>query len=293
MSMTEDYEKLKNELGSKKYKSLNDYIKTFGKSSEWHQGLKNIRTIENDQEYEKKYSELHQKCKPIFIEDVWLNPEEWDKFEKWYQDKFNIRKAKFSTKIAADESHNGEIVEIIDFKKGKDIYNDRYTIRFNDGSIKDNIMAIELDFEYKENLKSIIKTENINYYEFDWDVPTEKDKKVYMAINGELNRDSSFNITTYCVGYEWKTEENHTFNKVTENQFMERANDNNIVYFYGKDGSFNSLLNYPTDLQKQIDLLLFKHGYEPHNKIPLKDQIKIFKENKKIEKEMKKIVKER
>ena len=63
-----------------------------------------------------------------------------------------MNRAKFFTKIVnikEDYSvHNGEIVEIIDFQKGKDIYCDRYVVKFNDGSIADNIMSCELDFDY-------------------------------------------------------------------------------------------------------------------------------------------------
>ena len=35
---------------------------------------------------------LHKKCKPIFIEDVAMNKEEWEKFEKWYADKLRKKK---------------------------------------------------------------------------------------------------------------------------------------------------------------------------------------------------------
>ena len=30
--------------------------------------------------------DLHQKCKPIFIDDIVMNDEEWNKFEKWYEE---------------------------------------------------------------------------------------------------------------------------------------------------------------------------------------------------------------
>ena len=70
-------------------------------------------------------------------------------------DSFNIinenQKAVFNTKIASDMNHNGEIVEILLFEKGKDIYCDRYKIKFNDGTIKDNIMSNELNFNYHKN----------------------------------------------------------------------------------------------------------------------------------------------
>ena len=62
-----------------------------------------------------------------------------------------LKKARFNTKIASDMKHNGEIVDILSFSKGKDIYNDRYTVRFEDGTINNNIMPIELDFNFEKN----------------------------------------------------------------------------------------------------------------------------------------------
>ena len=55
----------------------------------------------------------------------------------------------FKTKIASDFHHNGEIVEVIGLLKGKDVFNDRYIVRFNDGTIDNNIMGIELNFDYE------------------------------------------------------------------------------------------------------------------------------------------------
>lgn len=67
---------------------------------------------------------------------------------------FKPTKAQFNTKIVSEMKHNGEIVEVLDFSKGKDIYNDRYTVRFNDGTISNNIMSVELDFDFKRNKMS-------------------------------------------------------------------------------------------------------------------------------------------
>lgn len=97
MSITQDYEKLRTILGNRKYEALDEYIKTYGKVSEWHKGIKDIRHIENVKEWEDKMLELHKKCKPIFIEDVVMNEAEWDKFEKWYEsnkDRFKQEKSK-------------------------------------------------------------------------------------------------------------------------------------------------------------------------------------------------------
>lgn len=77
-------------------------------------------------------------------------------------DSFSIidekQKALFNTKFASDMNRNGEIVEILSFEKGKDIYNDRYKVKFNDGTIKDNIMSCELNFNYeKRKMKGVDK----------------------------------------------------------------------------------------------------------------------------------------
>lgn len=63
------------------------------------------------------------------------------------------RKALFNTKIASDMKYNGKIVTILDYIKGKDIYCDRYVVKFQDGTIKDNIMSCELNFNYKQKNK--------------------------------------------------------------------------------------------------------------------------------------------
>lgn len=63
---------------------------------------------------------------------------------------YKNKKAIFNTKFANDFHHNGEVVEVVGLLKGKDIYNDRYIIRFNDGTINDNIYTHEIDFNYHE-----------------------------------------------------------------------------------------------------------------------------------------------
>lgn len=148
---------------------------------------------------------------------------------------------------------------------------------------------IGTDIKLSEN--SIIESDHTNYYELDWDCPTEVDKKVYLAIKGEISDNPSFNISTSGVGYNWNIEENHTLKSITKSEFMEKARLETIVYFFDKDGGYNDLLNYPLDLQKQMDLLLLDNGYKPHGKVALKDQIKAVKNKIKYERESRKIEK--
>ena len=70
---------------------------------------------------------------------------------------FKNVKALFQTKIVEDMKYNGEIVDVIGAIKGKDAFDDRYIVRFNDGTIDDNIYSTELDFD---NVKEINQKEN-------------------------------------------------------------------------------------------------------------------------------------
>ncbi len=66
---------------------------------------------------------------------------------------YDNQQALFNTKIAEDMNHNGEIVEVIGLLKGKDIYNDRYIVKFNDGTIDNNIMSVEIDFDCEKEIQ--------------------------------------------------------------------------------------------------------------------------------------------
>jgi len=54
-------------------------------------------------------------------------------------------KAIFKTKFANDMEHNGEQVEILDYKESEKIWNSRYKIKFIDGTIK-NVYGNEIEF---------------------------------------------------------------------------------------------------------------------------------------------------
>lgn len=128
----------------------------------------------------------------------------------------------------------------------------------------------------------ILKTNKTNYYELDWYVPTEDNDKVYLAIKGETESNTPLTIMSDGVGYEWTEEENSKIKKIPESEFLEKARKNNIVYFFDDKNNYNELLNYPKDLQKSIDLELYRDGYKPHNRISLKDKIKILKSNAEV-----------
>ena len=92
MSIIQDYEELRNIIGHKKYDAIEQYVETFGNIKEYDEGVKKIRGIKDINKWEDEMQKLHKKCKPIFIEDVAMNKEEWEKFEKWYADKLQKKK---------------------------------------------------------------------------------------------------------------------------------------------------------------------------------------------------------
>ena len=92
MSIMQDYEELRNIIGHKKYDAIEQYVETFGNIKEYDEGVKKLRDIKDINKWEDEMQKLHKKCKPIFIEDVAMNKEEWEKFEKWYADKLQKKK---------------------------------------------------------------------------------------------------------------------------------------------------------------------------------------------------------
>lgn len=92
MSIMQDYEELRNIIGHKKYDAIEEYVETFGNIKEYDEGVKRLREIKDINKWEDEMQKLHKKCKPIFIEDVAMNKEEWEKFEKWYADKLQKKK---------------------------------------------------------------------------------------------------------------------------------------------------------------------------------------------------------
>ena len=124
----------------------------------------------------------------------------------------------------------------------------------------------------------IITTKDTKYYELDWYVPTEPTDKVYIAIKGNIEKNTDMNITADGVGYKWEENEDSKIKPISQEEFLKKARNDNIVYFHEDNNNYNNLLNYPEDMQRYIDIELYKYGFKPHNKIPLRTKLNIIKE---------------
>lgn len=86
MSILQEYEEVRKEIGNKKFHAISDYIDKFGKTEEFNKGVMKIKNIQGDLKWLDEYNKLREKYKPLFIDDVIYNKEEWDKFDKWYKE---------------------------------------------------------------------------------------------------------------------------------------------------------------------------------------------------------------
>jgi len=144
MSITQDYEKLRKKLGSDMYEAIDDYIREFGKTDEWRRETKKIQGMEDVKEWERLYKEIHNKCKPIFIEDVVMNKEEWEEFESWYKERTSTYIIKVWENKELRESGLSDILEVgikdlrTAVKRAKEIYenNDYSSIEVQTGDEK-------------------------------------------------------------------------------------------------------------------------------------------------------------
>lgn len=176
--------------------------------------------------------------------------------------------------------------------------NDRKNLDINlQKWIKENYISMESKYLKFTKIKiekpdeiSIIKTNEIHYYRFDWDCPAEDYNTVYLALNGKVskNPDLCLFATSGC-GMEWKKYHNQSFYEISENQFRDNATQKNIVFFYDKDERYNDLLAYPNEFQKEIDEQLLRFGHKLRNKIKLEDRTGDFNHIYGIKKMMKKL----
>ena len=182
------------------------------------------------------------------------------KYEECYSNytKYNNKKAKFNTNIASNMRHNREIVDVLGTLKGKDIYNDRYIVRFNDNTIEDNIMSIELNFDYVKD-------------------PVEEDiRKTFSKIikKYELSDKEVEELNIATSNYDYEVNEGTVFTRVEtiESLFTEEDSNERIyptekqlkamAEYIRKTEKYYMPFGYEEYTDKVIDLILSKEENE-------------------------------
>lgn len=185
-----------------------------------------------------------------------ISENELKDYEECYDNytKYENTKALFNTKIASSMRHNKEVIDVLGFLKGKDIYNDRYIVRFNDDTIEDNIMSVELDFEYVKN-------------------PVEEDiRRIFSNIIKEydLNDKEVEELDIATSNYDYEVNDGTVFTRVesierlfTEEDSTERINPTikqlkAMAEYIRKTEKYYMPFGYEEYTEKVIDLILSK-----------------------------------
>lgn len=90
MSIMQDFEKARKTIGAKKYDAIEEYIEEVCPKSSYEKYNKELNILITDvpiEEWLRKKKELEKKYGIIFLSDVLYKPEEWKKFDTWYENK--------------------------------------------------------------------------------------------------------------------------------------------------------------------------------------------------------------
>lgn len=91
MSIMQDFEEARKMIGPEKYDAIEQYLDEVCPRSNYDKYNKELNTMldYSTDEWLKKKAELEEKYGIIFLSDVLYKPEEWEKFEAWYENRIN------------------------------------------------------------------------------------------------------------------------------------------------------------------------------------------------------------
>lgn len=91
MSIMQDFEEARKIIGPEKYDAIEKYLDEVCPKSNYDKYNKELNSMldYSTDEWLKQKKELEEKYGIIFLSDVLYKPEEWEKFEKWYENNIN------------------------------------------------------------------------------------------------------------------------------------------------------------------------------------------------------------
>lgn len=89
MSIMQDYEQVRKNIGKEMYDAIEKYLDEICPKSVFNKYEKELNKLDNSdpEEWAKQKKKLKVKYGIVFLSDVLHNPEEWNKFENWYERK--------------------------------------------------------------------------------------------------------------------------------------------------------------------------------------------------------------
>lgn len=89
MSILQEYEKIREEMGHEKYDAISEYLEKIcpkEKQIEYENEIKALEGLSTIKMLNKRV-EIEQKYNIVLLSDVLYKRKEWEKFEKWYSDR--------------------------------------------------------------------------------------------------------------------------------------------------------------------------------------------------------------
>lgn len=104
MSIMQEYEQIRKEIGTKKYDAIEEYLNEICPNSQYDKYNKKLNSLIDlsTEEWLQKKAELEKEYGIVFLSDVLYKPEEWEKFETWYESKIK----KESSEMESEEIEN-------------------------------------------------------------------------------------------------------------------------------------------------------------------------------------------
>ena len=148
MSILQEYEEIKNEIGEDKYNAISEYLEEICPESKRIEYTNEIIELNglNVEEWLSKRKEIENKYKIVLLSDVLYVREEWEKFDKWYNNKTkNTRTLADGTKVLDLGYRNEQPVALVQRP------NQEYVIGFN-YKITDNKIEWAYGYYYDKNI---------------------------------------------------------------------------------------------------------------------------------------------
>lgn len=158
MSILQEYEEIREKIGHKKYDAISEYLEEICPEETRTKYQNEILELNglNALEWLEKRKEIEKKYNIVLLSDVLYDRKEWEKFDKWYQQKLQYKINEDKTR----KLENGMYVIDLGYRKEQPIalvkrISGKYTeyiIGFN-YEIKDNKMEWGYGYYYGDNLE--------------------------------------------------------------------------------------------------------------------------------------------
>lgn len=156
MSILQEYEEIREEMGHEKYDAIDKYLDEICPQSKYEEYDKESRELLklSGEQWIDKDKELKEKYGIVLLSDVLYKQEEWEKYDRWFNEKYKHRKVKILGiwKSDFDDVRCNAIL----YQKGKQISN--IIVSYEKNDLKD------LDDKNKEKVFETLIYEEFEKY---------------------------------------------------------------------------------------------------------------------------------